>query len=268
MHETLKTLDRGLYERYLTLERNIKAKSNSFYDAFLDLQEHLVKLAIEELSLELKAQETCGAILRREEVKAHFTEKLGLDGYTYSKMQDYTLKVNAHKHKGEKTVQLETVLNYLRVFHTAASAYAKGQGISLPPLDTERASSLFGLFERENGALREEAARLKEELSALAEEGRLKENDLLAYKSLLSDAELRALSLEEQNTALYQQISRLKDIKLSSLEDKLNRAIEMLLSLNESVAENRAVSYAVGDTICGSERFREYVERAKKKIGG
>ena len=48
----------------------------------------------------------------------------------------------------------------------------------------------------------------------------------------------------------------------------LNRAIEMLLSLNESVAENRAVSYAVGDTICGSDRFREYVERAKKKIGG
>jgi hypothetical protein len=50
------------------------------------------------------------------------------------------------------------------------------------------------------------------------------------------------------------------------MEDKLNRTIEMLLSLQESVVENRAVSYAVGDTICGSERFKSYVEKAKESI--
>ena len=33
-------------------------------------------------------------------------------------------QANAHKHKGEKTVQIETIVNYLRVFYNAASAYA------------------------------------------------------------------------------------------------------------------------------------------------
>ena len=74
------------------------------------------------------------------------------------------------------------------------------------------------------------------------------------------------MSLEEQNAELHKQISKLKDIKLSSMEDKLNRTIEMLLSLQESVVENRAISYAVGDTICGSERFKVYVEKAKEDI--
>ena len=77
---------------------------------------------------------------------------------------------------------------------------------------------------------------------------------------------LDKLSLEEQNAELHKQISKLKDIKLSSMEDKLNRTIEMLLSLQESVVENRAISYAVGDTICGSERFKAYVEKAKESI--
>ena len=78
--------------------------------------------------------------------------------------------------------------------------------------------------------------------------------------------DLEKLSMEEQNQELQRQISKLKDIKLSSMEDKLNRTIEMLLSLQESVFENRAVSYAVGDTICGSEMFKAYVEKAKESI--
>jgi hypothetical protein len=108
--------------------------------------------------------------------------------------------------------------------------------------------------------------KLKEELDASVREGKLKDSDIEAYRGLLSQSELDKLSLEEQNTELYKQISKLKDIKLSSMEDKLNRTIEMLLSLQESVVENRAVSYAVGDTICGSERFKAYVEKAKEDI--
>ena len=45
-----------------------------------------------------------------------------------------------------------------------------------------------------------------------------------------------------------------------------NGTIEMLLSLQESVVENRAISYAVGDTICGSDRFKAYVEKAKESL--
>ena len=50
------------------------------------------------------------------------------------------------------------------------------------------------------------------------------------------------------------------------MEEKLNSAIDMLLALQSSVAETRAVGYAVGDTICGREMFKGYVERAKEEI--
>ena len=39
MFSFLKDLDYRLFERYRTLERNIKSASNSFYDSYLDLQE-------------------------------------------------------------------------------------------------------------------------------------------------------------------------------------------------------------------------------------
>ena len=266
MFNFLDLIDHNLYERYLTLERNIKARSNSFYDSYLDLQEHFVKLVLAEQSFEIKVQETCGAILRKAETRAYFMETLQIDEYTYNKMQDYTLKVNAHKHKGEKTVQIETIVNYLRVFFNAASAYASSKAIEVDGFDANYYISIFGIFEKENSDLRSEMLQLKEELATSVKEGKLKDSDIATYQGLLSQSELDKLSLEEQNAELHKQISKLKDIKLSSMEDKLNRTIEMLLSLQESVVENRAVSYAVGDTICGSERFKAYVEKAKESI--
>ena len=266
MFNFLDSIDHNLYERYLTLERNIKARSNSFYDAYLDLQEHFVKLVLADQAFEIKVQETCGAILRKAEVKAYFTETLQIDEYTYTKMQDYTLKVNAHKHKGEKTVQIETIVNYLRVFYNAASAYANCRAIDADGFDANYYISIFGIFEKENSELRCEMLQLKEELATSVEEGKLKDSDIATYQGLLSQSELDKLSLEEQNAELHKQISKLKDIKLSSMEDKLNRTIEMLLSLQESVVENRAVSYAVGDTICGREMFKEFVDRAKEEL--
>ena len=266
MFTCLKAISPNLYERYLTVERNIKARSNSFYDSYLDLQEQFIKLVLAEQAFEIKVQETCGAILRKDDVRAYFLEGLGIDEYTYNKMQDYTLKVNAHKHKGEKTVQIETIVNYLRVFFNAASAYARSKDIDANGFDANYYISIFGIFEKENSDLRSEMLQLKEDLATSVEEGKLKDSDIATYQGLLSQSELDKLSLEEQNAELHKQISKLKDIKLSSMEDKLNRTIEMLLSLQESVVENRAVSYAVGDTICGSERFKAYVEKAKESI--
>ena len=266
MFSFIKEIHNSLYERYLTLERNIKAKSNSFYDSYLDLQENFVKIALADQNFEIKLQDTCGAILRKNDVKEYFLSIIGVDEYTYNKMQDYTLKVNAHKHKGEKTIHIETIVNYLRVFYNASSIYAKKQGIEVQEFNADYFISIFGVFEAENAQLKNEVLLLKEELGTSVNEGKIKDSDIEKYRSLLSRAEIDKLSLEEQNAELYRQVSLLKDIKLSSMEEKLNRTIEMLLNLQESVIENRAISYAVGDTICGSERFKNYVQKAKKDL--
>lgn len=266
MFKHLREIDYKLYERYLTLEKNIKAGSNSFYDAYLDLQEQFVKGIALFCEFDIKARETCGELLRRDDIKNFFKDVLCVDDFTYKKMQDYTLKVNAHKHKGEKNIQIDTIVSYMRIIYNATSSFAAYKNIEISEFDANYFISIFGAFEKENAVLKTEMGKLKEELLVSVESGKLKDSDIVAYKSLLSQSEIDKLDLEEQNQELHRQISKLKDIKLSSMEEKLNKTIELLTELTSSVVENRAVSYAVGDTICGAERFKSYVERAKEEL--
>lgn len=266
MFAFLKELDHRLFERYRTLERNIKSASNSFYDAYLDLQEQFLRVVLEKEGVEVGLGNSAGSLLKHPACKDLFLSKIGISAHTYDKMGDYTLKVNAHKHKSEKHITLDTVMNYLTVIYDAAFTYAKFKEIPCTPMEISLYAEMFGIYERENATLRIECDKLREELSVSAEEGRLKDSDLELFKTLATKTELDKLSLEEQNAELQKQISLLKDMKLASMEDKLNRTIEMLLSLQASVTENRAISYAVGDSICGAERFQRYVKKAKEDL--
>ena len=266
MFKHLQEIDYKVYERYLTLEKNIKAGSNSFYDAYLDLQEQFVKDVAIFCGFDVKAKETCGELLRREDVKNFFKDVLGVDDFTYTKMQDYTLKVNAHKHKGEKHIQIDTIVSYMRIIYDATIAFAIYKQIRINEFDANYFISIFGMFEKENTALKTEMIKLKEELLVSVESGKLKDSDIDTYKSLLSQSEIDKLGLEEQNQELHRQISRLKDIKLSSMEDKLNKTIELLTELTASVVENRVATYATGALICGTDEFKKRVERAKEEM--
>jgi hypothetical protein len=263
MFKHLREIDYKLYERYLTLEKNIKAGSNSFYDAYLDLQEQFVKGIAVFCEFDIKARETCGELLRRDDVKKFFKDVLYVDDFTYTKMQDYTLKVNAHKHKGEKNIQIDTIVSYMRIIYNATVSFATYKNIEISEFDAKYFISIFGAFEKENSTLKVEMAKLKEELLVSIESGKLKDSDIVAYKSLLSQSELDKLDLEEQNKELHRQISKLKDIKLSSMEEKLNKTIELLTELTESVAENRVMSRVAGSLICGEQDFLARVEKAK-----
>ena len=262
----LQEIDGKLYQRYLTLERNIKAGSNSFYDAYLDLQEQFVKIVAIECGIEFRVHDSVGQMLRNDVLRAYFLETLGVEEETYKKLQDYTLTVNAHKHKGEKNVQADTVANYMQIIFDATSAYARKKSIAVSEFDRDYFIEIFGCLERENANLKAEMGSLKEELAVSVEQGKLKDSDILAYKGLLSTAELDKLSLEEQNAELQRQISKLKDIKLSSMEEKLNKTIELLYELTESVVENRVATYATGALICGPDEFKRRVENAKEEL--
>lgn len=266
MFEYLKELDNRLYERYLTIERNIKSGSNSFYDSYLDLQEQFLRFIVTQAGLDATARETCGALLKRDDVRELCLSTIGIGQAVYNKLEDYTLKVNAHKHKGEKKIQLETILNYMHVFYETLVAYATYRCMGSDAFDADYFISIFGIYEKENAALKAETQKLKEDLSASVEAQKLKESDIATYKGLLSAAEIEKMDIEAQNAELQRQIITLKDIKLSSMEEKLNRTIDLLNELTASVVENRAISYAVGDTICGRGMFKSYVEKAKEEI--
>ena len=249
MFEYLAELDTRLYERYLTVERNIKSGSNSFYDAHLDLQEQFLRFMITQSGLDASTHETCGALLKRNDVKELCIQTIGIAQATYDKMGDYALKVNAHKHKSEKKIQLETIINYMRVFYEVLAAYAAYRCMGAAAFDPDYYVGIFGIFEKENAILKEEMLKLEEELSSSVEAQKLKESDIEAYKQLLSVAELEKLDLETQNVELLRQISKLKDIKLSSMEEKLNQTIDLLLELKPAIVENRIITKAVGNGV-------------------
>lgn len=214
MFKHLQEIDYKLYERYLTLEKNIKAGSNSFYDAYLDLQEQFVKAVAVFCGFDVKARETCGELLRRDDIKNFFKDVLRVDDFTYTKMQDYTLKVNAHKHKGEKNIQIDTIVSYMRIIYDATIAFAIYKKVKINEFDASYFISIFSEFEKENTALKIEMVKLKEELLVSVESGKLKDSDIDAYRSLLSQSEIVKLDLEEQNQVLHRQISKLKDIEV------------------------------------------------------
>ena len=260
----MKLFNDSLTSRFNTLERNIKSKSNSFYDSYLDLLEATIKYILDENNIEYDDLRTCGHLVKVDSIKSFLIDDLKLDDYTYNKLPDYIKKCNDHKHKKEKTLGVESIINYLRVYYNLINYYISFiKGINIE-FDANYFSSIYGETERLNNEYKIEVKKLKEELQELYDTNKLSEIDINQYKSLLSMKEIELYNLEDQNQKLQYQISVLKDIKLNSLEEKLNKALEMLTNLNEDLLINRVVSDAILRLING-ETADEAIARLTKE---
>lgn len=270
MLNDLTYFDNSIVGRYRTVERNIKSKSNSFFDSYLDLLENTIKRILEMEEVEYDEKLTCGTLLRKEEIANYFKRAIGVEEHTFSKCQDYIAKVNKHKHFNEHRVTIDIVVTYMKVYYDLVSAYLAFKGKEHSPFSADYFNSIYGLAERENGQLRGEVERLRADLESLALENKLSVEDNETFRSLVSAQEMANLSLEEQNTELRNQLSKLKDIKINTIELKLNKALELLYNLTDSVVESRAIGIAVGKSITGQDItktnfMRDAVEIVKKK---
>ncbi len=243
----------SLTMRLNTLERNIKSKSNSFYDSFLDLLEATIKYFLDENNISYDDSRTCGYLVKEESVKNFLLVILKLDDYTYNKLPDYIKKCNDHKHKKEKNLGIESIINYLKVYFDFINYYNDYINSARVEFNANYFSSIYGETERLNNEYKEEVQRLKDELKDSYETNKLSKQDIEQYKSLLSLKDIELLNLDEQNRLLQAQISVLKDIKISSMEEKLNKALEMLVNLNDAIQENRVATDAVYRSITGED---------------
>ena len=262
----MKLFNESLTNRYNTLERNIKSKSNSFYDSYLDLLEATIKYILDENSIPYDDSRTCGFIVREEKIKSFLLNELKLDDYTYEKLPDYIKKCNDHKHKKEKWLGIESVINYLKVYFSLVNyyiGYIKGINVEF---DAEYYTSIFGETERLNTEYKNEVARLKEELKESIDSNKLSEQDIILYKSLLSDKEIEINNLDEQNRILQGQISVLKDIKLNSMEEKLNKTIDMLNNMQDYLVENRIIARRTSRLIDGREITDDELKQERLKL--
>ena len=263
----MKLFNESLTARLETLIRNIKAKSNSFYDSYLDLLEATIKYFLEENNIYYDSSRTCGHLVKNEkEIKDFLVITLKLDDYTYNKLPDYIKKCNDHKHKKEKTLGIDSIINYLRVYYNLINYYIdyiKGVRIEF---DANYYSSIYGETERLNNEYKEEVSKLKVELQELYETNKLSKQDLKQYQSLLSSKDLELYNLEEQNQRLQVQISVLKDIKLNSLEEKLNKTIDMLNNMQDYLIENRIIARRTSKLIDGRDITDEQLEEERRKL--
>lgn len=243
----------SLTMRMNTLERNIKSKSNSFYDSFLDLLEATIKYFLDENNISYDDSRTCGYLVKEESVKNFLLVIFKLDDYTYNKLPDYIKKCNDHKHKKEKNLGIESIINYLKVYFDFINYYNDYINSARVEFNANYFSSIYGETERLNNEYKEEVQRLKDELKDSYETNKLSKQDIEQYKSLLSLKDIELLNLDEQNRLLQAQISVLKDIKISSMEEKLNKALEMLVNLTDAIQENRVATDAVYRPITGED---------------
>ena len=132
--------------------------------------------------------------------------------------------------------------------------------------NAEYFTSIFGETERLNNEYREEVLRLKDELKESYDNNKLSEQDLEHYKSLLSIKDIELLNLDEQNQKLQAQISILKDIKLNSMEEKLNKTIDMLNNMQDYLVENRIIARRTSRLIDGREISDEELKVEREKL--
>jgi len=263
----MKLFNESLTNRYNTLERNIKSKSNSFYDSYLDLLEATIKYILDEQNIEYDDSRTCGHLVKNEKhIISFLKDTLKLDDFTFDKIPDYIKKCNDHKHKKEKWLSIESVINYLKVYFDFINYYIDFiKGIRVD-FNAEYFTSIFGETERSNNELKLEVAKLKEELEDSINSHKISEQDLLLYKSLLSNKEIELNDLDEQNKLLQEQISILKDIKLNSMEEKLNKTIDMLNNMQDYLVENRIIARRTSRLIDGRDITDEELTAERIKM--
>lgn len=220
--------------RYNTLINNIKNESNSYYDAYLDLLESTIKTIMDENNIPYDPTKTCGQYVRSDKLKDFLINEVKLNEEYYNKLPDYIKKCNDHKHKKEKKLSVESVINYVRIYFELLNGYLRYKLQDEVSYDELYFINIFGQTKKIHQQLIEEKASLTEELEKANIRVKLSEENLENYKSIVEISTLEHLSLEDENVKLSKEISLLKDFKFSLLSEKM----EYIANQNDEILKS------------------------------
>ncbi len=144
MFDFLNYLGNKVVGRYKTVESNIRNRSNSFYDSFLDLLEDTVKTILMKEDIGYDGR-TCGEILKEPDTNNFFKHKAKVDNDVYAKVVDYIKKINEHKHKTEKYVNVDMVVIYMNTYYSFIVPYMEYKGVETSPFNENYFRSIYGI---------------------------------------------------------------------------------------------------------------------------
>ena len=209
MFDFLNYLGNKVVGRYKTVESNIRNRSNSFYDAFLDLLEDTVKAILMNEDVGYDGR-TCGEVLREPDVNNFFKHKVGIDKEIYAKVGDYIKKINEHKHHNEKYVNVDTVVNYMNVFYEFVTPYMRLKGVDVSPFNKTFFEGIYGITIERSKELDNVSQKVDEFVSST--NARMDEHDIKI-------AQLEALSIEFRRRQMQPQ----QPVKQSAQNNAINR---------------------------------------------
>jgi uncharacterized protein YehS (DUF1456 family) len=236
MYKLFEKIDFKLGSRYKTIETNIKAKSNSFYESLLALLEGLAKIIVKNEKILIDSDyDTLIGILKTNDFRS-FSYSINFLSSDYENLFKIAKSINSHKHDNEATIELSTVLEYLEItFRFARSYFLKLFGECEFNFSNKEITDMYGQTEKENKRLILEKKKLEESLLSENTKSSLLESDLQKVLEIknqeVKKRELKEFEFEsaqKQNDYLKTQINELKDIKLTSMEEKVGAILSAL----------------------------------------
>ena len=239
----LKIFSELVNSRYKTVVKNIKSGSNSYYDSYLDLLESTIKYILDKHSISYNSASTCGNIIKESIVKEFIFKNLNISEELYDKLLDYIKKCNDHKHKKEKNVSLESIINQLSVYYLFINSYYCFIDEEELTFDKQYFVSIFKEEEKLNKQYKEEIIQIREELAALYKQKKIDDNEYAITEKLLSINIIEKLDLEEQNAILKSNLDILLQIKsneklekrIIKLEEQNDKILNSLSNSNQSI---------------------------------
>jgi len=148
MFEYFAELDNNLYNRFKTLEKNMRSASNSFYDSYREVVEEFCKVVCRNSGLNADGNTRLNNLINSD---AFCTVLLccGTDDEDIKKIKNYVLKINKHVHSKEKEINFEQTVNYLKTLHSFTEKYCLSKGIVVKPVDLNEIQALYSEYEKE-----------------------------------------------------------------------------------------------------------------------
>lgn len=260
----LKIFDNLVQTRYETLIKNIKSNSNSFYDSYLDLLEGTIKFILDSSEISYNKSSTCGNILKEKDVNEFLLRKLFLDDYTINKLPDYIKKCNDHKHKKEKKLSIDSIINYLRVYFNLINYYYNFINEEKIIYDENYFISIFKEFEIINSEYKNEIIVLKNEITSLYKQQKITDVEYDNYEKLLSIKEIEKYNLEEQNKILENQLRILTDIHNNRIiEEKIEKIEKQNVELIQRI-KNFEKNEIRNTESTNKENLFNFIKRSQK----
>lgn len=256
--------------RYQTLVKNIKTVSNSYYDSFLDLLETTIKFIFDDNNIEYNKASTCGAIIKEEQCKSFLLQELKIDSYTYDKLPDYIKKCNDHKHKKEKTLSIDSVINYLRVYFDLVNYYKQYINEEIINFDEEYFKSIFGEAERLNKELRLKLEKINQDLDEAIANKKISEEEANKYKEKLSIKSIENQDLETQNIIMENQISLFSTVQsfmintLNEMKENQQEILEKVDSIKKDKV-NQELNYTSTNKKVFSPQLVRFIQDSKRE---